>query len=354
MNIIYFSENQKDVWDDFVARYSQDGGLLQSFAWGNFQEKLGKKIWRIGVKNNNDELVLACLVFKDDLALGKTSLEIYRGPIINFRLPIEDLRILLKKLLSELKKIAEQENVMVIRIDFGLLKDFNISINNLKTLGLIRADRDIQPRSTILIDLKLAEAKILELMKPKHRYNIKLAEKKGVEILKVDKNSLEENFSSFWNLTKITSERDSFAIHDEEYYKHLLDSFDGEMKLYLAKYNNKIIAGAIIGCFGNTCVYLHGASDNEYRNVMAPYLLQWKIIKDAKEKGFLFYDFGGVQSVGKKSSSQKGWEGISRFKFGFNPEAKVHEFLGLFELPVKKFDYWSYKIIRRIVKVIKK
>ena len=86
---------------------------------------------------------------------------------------------------------------------------------------------------------------------------------------------------------------------------------------------------------------------------MASYLLQWQAIKDSKEKGFSFYDFGGVHSDNEKSSSQKSWKGISRFKFGFKPEADVQEFLGLFEFPVNKFDYFMYKIIRRIIKSIK-
>ncbi|MCD4705549.1 aminoacyltransferase [bacterium] len=358
MQIVYFQENEKEKWNNFVAENSQDGGFLQSWEWGNFQKDLGKNIFRFGIKDDEDKILTVCLAIKDKIALGRNTIDVYRGPILvqsqsaNWRTKVKSL---LNDLLKELKNIAQKENAIVARIDFGTIlnKEFLNEIKKFKKLGVRRSCRDIQPRSTLTINLQKNKEEILKEMKQKHRYNIRLAEKKGVRVELVNKDKLTIEFENFWKLLKNTSARDKFAIHNRDYYWKMLSKSNFDVKLYLASYENKIIAGAIVGCFGNTCVYMHGASDNVYRNIMSPYLLQWTAIKDTKNNGFLFYDLGGVKSEKEKSSSQKLWDGISRFKIGFAPNEKTTEFLGLWEIPIKQLDYFIYKLIRKIVKTIK-
>ncbi|MEA2088536.1 MAG: peptidoglycan bridge formation glycyltransferase FemA/FemB family protein [Patescibacteria group bacterium] len=361
MNILYFKENEKEKWNDFVSENSQDKGFLQSWEWGDFQESLGKKIFRFGIKDKDGKILTVCLAVKDKIALRKNTIDVSRGPVFQFPISLPrrqagnfQFPILLSDLLNELKNIAQREKAMTARIDFGTITNnvFLNQIKKLKKLGIRRSYRDIQPRSTLIIDLQKDEQKILKEMKQKHRYNIKLAEKKGVKIKLTNKNDFIRDFENFWKLLKNTSTRDRFAIHNEDYYWKMLNQSNLDIKLYLASYQNKTIAGSIIGCFGNGCVYMHGASDNVYRNIMAPYLLQWIAIKDAKNNGFKFYDFGGVKSEKEKSSSQKMWDGITRFKIGFAPNEKITEFLGLWEIPVNKFQYLIYKFIRKIVKFI--
>ncbi len=357
MKIIYFQSTEKDRWNNFVVENALDGGLLQSWEWGEFQKSLGKKIWRIGIKDEKDNLLLVCLAFLDILALKQKTIEVYRGPVAVNGQELK-LESLLKILLKELKKIVQKEKAIVMRIDFGFIETKSLQS---RKLGLRRASRDIQPRSTILINLKEDEEKILAQMKSKHRYNIRLAQRKKVKIFlcDLDKNICNENlsfrdgFEKFWELTKITSQRDRFAIHNKDYYFKLLNNSQNIIKLYLALYNHKVIAGAMVGSFGKMYTYLHGASDNKFRNVMAPYLLQWQIIADAKNSGKKYYDLGGVKSEGGSSSSQKNWDGITRFKKGFCPENKTLEFMGLYEFPIKKCKYGIYKIIRKIVKNLK-
>lgn len=351
MNIFYFNGNQKDEWDGFVAENAEDGGLLQSWDWGDFQKKLNKKIWRIGIKNDSGELLTACFAFKDDLALGKKTIEVYRGPIIA-KSQEPRAKSILEKLLEELRKIAREEKAMVVRIDFGIKKENSLHVTRytLQELGLRRAGRDIQPRSTLFLDLKKSKEEIMGGMKSKHRYNIRLADKRGVKV-KISLGNKEKDFSKFWHLIEDTSKRDNFSIHDKNYYSDLIENKN--IKLYLAEYKNKMIAGAVVGCFGKVCVYMHGASDNEFRNVMAPYLLQWQGISDAKDNGFDCYDFGGLKSDKETSASQKGWDGITKFKKGFFPEGELAEYLGLWEMPVKKFQYYIYQAIRKIKKIIK-
>ncbi|MEA1937429.1 MAG: peptidoglycan bridge formation glycyltransferase FemA/FemB family protein, partial [Patescibacteria group bacterium] len=122
-------------------------------------------------------------------------------------------------------------------------------------------------------------------------------------------------------------------------------------KLYLAEYKNKTIAANIVLSFGDFCVYLHGASSSEYRNVMAPYLLQWQQILDAKKTGCRAYDFWGIENSQKfvKSKVHKAknsWSGITRFKKGFGGEER--SYVGAYDLVFNWEKYYLYKVFKRI------
>ena len=143
---------------------------------------------------------------------------------------------------------------------------------------------------TAVIDLTKTEEDILREMKPKGRYNIRLAEKKGVVVKMVEKT--DENIKQFYDLMMETTSRDSFSGNTFEFYKIFLDSLK-DSKLILAYKNEKVIVAWIFVFHKNTAIYYYGASssDKEYRNLMSPYLLQWKAIKYAKEKKCKIYDF---------------------------------------------------------------
>jgi peptidoglycan pentaglycine glycine transferase (the first glycine) len=355
MKVVYLSKDDKDKLNNFVKNNAADGGLLQSFEWGKLQEGLGKRVWQIGLVDEQDSLIATCFAFKDNLALGQKTIEVYRGPVIDSNKK-KEVKNILNLITEELKKIAKTEKAIVVRIDFGFLEKDFIELKNdgLLQLNFIRANRDIQPRSTFFIDLENKEEEILQKMKSKHRYNIRLAGKKRVEVYLSQKEDLEKDFEKFWELMQATSKRDNFAIHHKDYYFKLLNNSGNRIKLYLASFEGKIIAASLVGCFGKVCTYMHGASDNEYKKVMAPHMLQWQAILDAKNDGRRYYDLGGVKSVEEKSSSQKSWDGITRFKVGFCPNNEVVEFLGLWNLPVQKVKYFLYNLIRSIVKLLKK
>ena len=118
------------------------------------------------------------------------------------------------------------------------------------------------------------------------------------------------------------------------------------LKIYVAEYDGNIIAANLILFFGDAATYLHGASGNEYRNVMAPYLLQWQAILDAKKAGYLKYDFGGVKMSG-------GWEGITKFKLGFSLNTKPVVFPGSYDIMIAPFRYWIYRGIQKIKSFVK-
>lgn len=163
---------------------------------------------------------------------------------------------------------------------------------------------------TALIDLNLSQDDILASMKPKGRYNIKLASKKWVEVSLVEKTS--ENIKEFYDLMEETTTRDWFSWNTLSYYESFLNLLP-QSKLFLAYYDEKVIAGGIFVFEKDVAIYYYWAStwDSSYRNLMAPYLLQWEAIKYAKEIGCSIYDFLWV-STPWDTNSTLAW--VTKFK----------------------------------------
>ena len=311
---------KRDKLNEFVSRqkYSQ---FLQSWEWGEFQRKVSGKIWRLGIEEDNKLVGVATLI-KKTLPMGKSYFYCPRGPV--FGIKKDELRMM-NLLFNEIKIVAKTEGAMFLR--FEPLK----KIQNSKFK--IQNSLDVQPSKTLILNLSKTEDEILKNMHQKTRYNIKLAEKKGVEVFEAGI----EKFDDFWQLMAETSGRDNFRLHGIDYYKKMLEIDSNFIKLFFAKYKNKIIGISLVSFFGDTATYMHGASASESRNVMAPYLLQWQVIKLAKSKGQKYYDFFGID--------EKKWPGVTRFKKGFG--GQEFKYPGTFDLVLSSSWYNIYKMVRK-------
>ncbi len=227
-----------------------------------------------------------------------------------------------------LKKIAKDNNCV-----YTLVESYE-KVNN-PTQNPIK---QIVPRHTVILDLKLKEEDILAKMHPKGRYNIKLAQKKGVTIQE------SSDISDFYQILQETATRDGFAINAQSYYQLFLDHLghENKAKLFMAYYEDKPIAGILNAYFNKTAIYYYGASSNQYRNLMAPYLLQWHGILDAKKNGYHHYDFLGVADpLNPKDPLQ----GVTYFKqkFGATPaewpasKVIINQKFWFYLLKLKKF-----------------
>lgn len=207
-----------------------------------------------------------------------------------------------------------------------------------------KAAVDVQPPDTVIVDLTQSEAALLESMKPKWRYNIKLAEKKGVSILTFDGVAAQGwPLERFLDLYRQTAERDGIAIHSREYYDSLFSSCeDSQVRLYLAQAENAMIAGIITLNSGPETTYLYGASSNEGRNLMPTYLLQWKAITDAKRENCGRYDMYGIPPDDNPTHPM---HGLYRFKTGFGGRI-VHR-TGSVDAPLRPLAYAAYSIAER-------
>jgi lipid II:glycine glycyltransferase (peptidoglycan interpeptide bridge formation enzyme) len=238
---------------------------------------------------------------------------------------------------------------------------------------LIKAPADIQAPDTVLVDLSPPPEGILARMKPKWRYNIGLAERKGVTVQRFfatpgvngavpgvpdaistdgDPDALWRALERFYALLRETAERDGIAIHGFEYYRGLFAHATAyrpppgtprpDVRLYLAPYGDRILAGIVTLFRSTEGVYLYGASSNQDRNLMAPYALQWAAIRDAREAGCQTYDLFGIPPSAADPSHPMA--GLYRFKTGFTgPEGIIHR-PGTWDYPCRPLTARLFRI----------
>jgi peptidoglycan pentaglycine glycine transferase (the first glycine) len=313
--------------DNFISKqnYSQ---FLQSSLWGKFQKSLGNRIWQIGVDEGG--LEASALVIEKKLPFNLTYLYIPRGPIVADQAIDKDklVKLLLKGVRDISIQTAKRQEIF---FRFETLDKFD--------LENVLSVESIQPADTLLLDLNKLEKELLTEMHQKTRYNIRLAKKKGVEIEKIEDKS--EAMNIFNKLIKETSARDKFIPHTDRYYQKMLEALNKNVRLWVAKYEDKVLAANIIVNFGDTVTYLHGASSNEHRNLMAPHLLQWEQIKWAKSQGYKIYDFWGI------SDSEPSWIGFTKFKKGFGGYEK--NFPGTFDLVYNQRIYKLYNFLKKFI-----
>jgi lipid II:glycine glycyltransferase (peptidoglycan interpeptide bridge formation enzyme) len=161
-------------------------------------------------------------------------------------------------------------------------------------------------------------------MKQKTRYNIRLAEKKEIRIIESNRVDI------FNELMHATGERNAFGIHEDCYYQRAYELFkpDGLCTLLLAMYEDNPLAGLMVFKHGKRAWYLYGASNDQERNRMPTYLLQWAAMQWAKRQGCEEYDLWGIpdapEDVLEKdfTSRNDGLWGVYRFKRGYGGEIK--------------------------------
>ncbi|MFA6393470.1 MAG: peptidoglycan bridge formation glycyltransferase FemA/FemB family protein [Patescibacteria group bacterium] len=337
MNIVFIKH--KEILNEFIGN-SDNSVFHQSWEWGEFQEKAGQKVFRLGAEDGG-KLVAAATLIKKPLFFGKSYFYCPRGPIVNYKLQIPNYKLFF----DAIKDLAKQQNAIFLRFEPENNLEFGICLPEAdpplaENLEFART-LDVQPSKTAILNLSVSEEELLKEMHPKTRYNIRLAEKKGVIIREAEAGE----FDSFWCLLDDTCKRDGFRLHGEKYYDKML-SLDCsreknskenlKIKLYFAVYNSRVIAANIVGFFGDTVTYIHGASSSESRNVMAPFLLQWETIKLAKCQGYRYYDFYGID--------EKKWPGVTRFKRGFG--GREISYPGTFDMVFENKWYKVYSVFR--------
>ncbi len=323
MHLVEISDQK--IWDDFVL--AAKGQFLQSFEWGQFQERLNRKIWHLALCQDG-EIILAGLVVKHGLPLNRSYLYSPRGPIAAGGDEISNF-------LERIREIARKENAIFWRIE----PTREITDKRIKDLCSMfhvpcSMTSPVQPSRTIILDLKGSEEELLARMHPKTRYNIRLAQRHGIEVEEGSGDDIEK----FLDILHKTARRDKFRPYPDEYYRQLFKVDPNFVKLYLARYKGEILAANIIVFFGKTATYVHGASSDKHRDVMAPHLLHWHVITEAKISDYTWYDFWGAD--------EKKWPGLTRFKKSFGANVVIYP--GTFDLILDKKWYCLYRLGKNI------
>lgn len=302
---------------------------LQSWEWGEFRKKTGLKVIRLGVFDSSSGPKQAKLKVAYQLT-------VHPLPKINYTVlyfpkgPIPDTTML-----DALKKLGIQEKAIFIKMEPNIRE--NQDIENFLLKNGCRKGKPLFTKYTFQLDLQKTEGQLLAAMKPKTRYNIRLAQKHNVEVVK---DNSPKAFESYLKLMAETIKRQKFFAHTAEYHRKMWSVMQpsGIAHLFLAKYQKQPLAAYIFFIFNKVLYYPYGASSREHREVMPAYALFWEAIKFGKKMGCQIFDMWG--SLGPNPSPKDPWIGFHRFKEGFG--GNLVEFLGTYDLVITPTLYRLY------------
>ena len=301
----------KKIWNEFVKNHApRSGAFLQSWEWGLFQKSVGEDLRRKVYRDEGKVVGLGQWIDRSLPFFGRYGF-CPKGPLGKWQ--------------------PNQDGQMFLRVES----------NDSKLPSYARKTIDLDPADTVITDLSVSEEDLLAAMHHKTRYNIGLAKRHGVHV-----HVSSVDFDNVWKLFEQTASRGQFRLHPRDYYENMLSTLSGgECKAFLAtaSYEHEVIAANVMVDFNGVRTYLHGASGSQHRKIMAPYLLHWELMRDAKTHGLTHYDWWGVAPENAKHHP---WAGISRFKRGFGGEEVGSP--GTFDLVNKKFVYKLYQLARKI------
>ncbi|MDT8305985.1 MAG: peptidoglycan bridge formation glycyltransferase FemA/FemB family protein [Anaerolineae bacterium] len=307
-------------WDAFVAAHPH-GSILQTTNWSRLKSRFGWQSRRIWVRRDG-KLVAGAQIFFRSAALGLVHIGyIPHGPLVDWS---DDEQVAV--LLNQLDFAAYEHRAGLVKME-PLIWQEEMPQEAWQALcarhGLVAAGDTIQPPRTMVVDLRPDEEEILQNMKQKTRYNVRLASRKGVSV----RQGTAADLSTFNGLMEITSERDSFGVHEPAYYRAAYELFAPEQAaLFLAEYEDRPLAAIMVFAHGTQAAYLYGASSNEERQRMPAYALQWEAMRWAKARGCTEYDLWGVPDYPEEELEARftersdGLWGVYRFKRGFGGE----------------------------------
>lgn len=297
--------------------------ILQTHEWAKFKASQGFEILEID----------GLFVHKRNLPFGQNFLY----------LPEVSASQVTPEHIEKLKKLTRENNSIFARLE--IIDRFTENADQMiKAFGFVKAFEEVQPKWRQVIDISSGEHEVLSQMKQKGRYNLHLAERKGVIVKNESLKSESDTLRAFYDLYLQTVKREGITGRTSDYFQKMVDNFTDTdyLEIFLATYQNKPIAAALISFYEGVASYLYGGSSREYREVMAPYLMHWKAIQKAKERGCRSYDL-----LGRSAPERQGkWSGVTRFKEQLGGEAV--EILGSYDYVNKSFWYSAFKFAEKI------
>jgi len=297
---------------------------LQSPKWGEFREKTGVKV------------------------IGENGLQITIHPVPHTKFTIGYLPKgpdITQTMLNKLLEIGRKENCIFIQLEPNIEK---ANQKEYHFQNLYKASHPLFTKYTFILDLTKTEEELLKNMGQKTRYNIRVAEKRGVKV--IEDNS-DKAFEEYLRLTKETTTRQNFYAHGEKYHRLMWETLknqksdSNELSAHLLKatYNGKILVTWILFVLDDTLYYPYGASSSEYREVMASNLMMWETIKFGKRLGLKKFDMWGA--LGPNPDIKDPWYGFHRFKEGYGP--RLTEFVGSYDFVINGKMYLAYKLLNK-------
>lgn len=319
-------DSEKDLYNRVVTH------VIQSWQWGQFRKKMGLDLVRLGHFEGNKLISAYQLTFHPVPFFKYTVGYLPKGPTPD------------EKMVEALKTLGERKNAAFIKIEPNVLKDrLTTNDKRLTQLGLIASKKSLFTKYNFLIDLTKTEDQLLAAMHPKTRYNISIAQKKGVEVYE---SAADSDFEIYLKLYFETTKRQKYFGHTPTYHKLVWETLmPAKMaRLLIARYQGKPLVAWMLLNFGETLYYPYGGSSKEHKEVMASNLIAWEAIRLGKKNGFKIFDMWGALAPDAKESDP--WYGFHRFKAGYGP---IHvEYVGTYDVILKPSLYNTLNIADRL------
>lgn len=324
----------KEITEEYKEAFNKAASHpLQSWEWGEFRKKAGNEVVRLGG-------------FEGKKLTDAIQITIHKVPGVPYAVGalIKGPKPTLE-MIAALKDLAKQENLIFIKTEPNFLTDIEgqkiDKKNAISTIKLLEKSgavpgRRLFTKTSFWIDLTPSEEILLKGLSAKTRYNIRVAQKHGVE---VDEDNSDAAFEKYIELTRETVWRQGFYAHSQRYhrlmwqYLHQLPITNSQLpiaRLLTAKYKGEVVTTWIVFVWHDFLYYPYGASSDKYKNVMANNLMMWEAILYGRDLKLKAFDLWGREE-GK---------GFTKFKEGYNP--KVVEFLGTWDLVTSPL-YWPYR-----------
>jgi len=325
-------------WDAFIA-LSPARSFLQTWVWGQLQDYMHVSYVRIVVEDGGTIVAMA-LVIERSLSMGYSWLYIPRGPIFLEGLSDTKKESAWHALEEKLQSLCAEKNAFFVRVD--PLQE-NFSRNNWR-----KSSREVQPQHSLVLPIDVSEEQLLTNMHSKTRYNIKVAERKGVQV-KFSSNA--KDVDAFLTTSQAVTDRTGFSYHPDDYYYGIMEVLGarGLAELSIAEVDGQVAAVHLMVYAGGIATYAHGASKKEFRSSMAPALLYWETIKRAKQNNMKQYDFFGVAPENALPSHP--WAGVTRMKTGFGG-TRV-SYAGAYDMVINEGLYAMFNLTRKAKQIIK-
>ncbi len=332
----------RSTWNSLITNLP-DPHILQTWEWGKVKSQFG---WRPFYKHWQDGSQAAGLVLQRTVSLGPVAtplrvLYVPKGPLLDWR-----DRSLRRQVLDDFQGLARAQGAIFIKIDPNVPTGTGPGdecrdplgehvAGDLNDRGWVYSQDQIQFQNTVVVDLASSQDELLEQMKPKTRYNIRLAYRKGVRV----RAGNQDDFPMLYRMYAETSVRDGFTIREEAYYRTVWQIFTQQemAEALIAEVEGVPVAGLFLFYFAGKAWYLYGMSRELHRDKMPNYLLQWEAMLKAQDKGCKLYDLWGAPN--RFDESDPLW-GVYRFKAGLG--GRVVRTLGAWDFPAHPSLYRLY------------
>ncbi len=315
MQVREVTEKEKSAYDKVVSH------VIQSWEWGEFRKKTGVEVVRLG-EYEGKTLKRAYQFTIHSVPLIKQKVGyLPKGPMPS-RLMVDGLSL-----------IGKQKGIAYIKLEPDVEEDKSLE-SRVKSLGLVRAKKSLFTKYNFVLDISKSEEEILTKMHPKTRYNIRLAQKKGVEVY----DSVEDkDFKVYLKLYFETTKRQKYFGHTPHYHRLVWETLKkaGMARVMIAKYEKKPLVAWMLLNFKDTFYYPYGGSSPLHRDTMSSNLVAWEAIRLGKELKLKSFDMWGA--LGPDPDPQDPWYGFHRFKAGYG--ARHVEYIGSWDLVINPAYY---------------